>query len=470
MEGQGLQFALPLSHCVSLIVHVMVSTQGQVYSFTVHSKSREGFYEPFGSAAVRVAPLIVPTHLLVKSCSHDSVTVQWVMSRVPPAGGSGVQGGQPVVTCPEGRVLFTMQGSVVTRSSPAFDIPCSSNESVPSSYTIQGLTNNAIYALSIEARNPLAAQGGGPAESYTPWVGTSGLNTVQASPVASPFDLQIRGVTAFSAMLTWRAGMQGVRARAYWIEYTALSPGANRGAFRTQHVGGPGTMQGLNVTGLSSGYQYSIIVRAETPSGIKAPYDAAPAVTTPIATPTRLSVAAVDAQYVSFSWLPAAKGWDFKTLMGSAADHESAQADTDPVLPTNLALVLTRLSDGHQTTFGPFAALSSWAQVGPLELGTTYNASLIARAATGDELIPPVSFPHTCHSPQPSPLPLLSFSSPVVSSPFLSAMLLEAQSPVTMDCGAAKLSYCVRGCSVICIANSNMRLSGASVSIMNQLG
>jgi len=356
-----------------------------VYSFTIHSKSAEGFYEPFGSAAVRASPLIVPTHLSVKSCSYDSVTVQWAMSPVSPIVG-------PAVTCPEGRVLFTMQGSVVTRSSPVFSIPCASNASLLGIYTIEGLTNNAIYLMTLEARKAVTDGAWAITDAYTPWIGTSGPNIVEASPVASPFDLKIRGVTAFSAMLTWRSGIQGVRARAYSIEYTSSSPGAKEGAHLTLHVGGPGTLQIFNVTGLSSGCQYSIKVRAETPSGVLAPYDGLPVITTPIATPTGLYVASVDSQYVSFSWQPAAKGWNFKTLLGSDSGQESAEP---LVLPTNLGLVLTRLSDGHQTTFGPFAALSSWAQVGPLQLGTEYNASLIATAGTGDSLIPPVSMPET---------------------------------------------------------------------------
>jgi hypothetical protein len=293
-----------------------------------------------------------------------------------------------------------MQGSVVTRSSPVFSIPCASNASVLSSYTIEGLTNDAIYSMTVEARKAVTDGAWAIADAYTPWIGTSGPNIVEASPIASPFDLKIRGVTAFSAMLTWRSGIQGVRVRAYIIEYTSSSPGAKKGAHRTSHVGGPGTLQIFNVTGLSSGYQYSIKVRAETPSGVLAPYDESPVITTPIATPTGLYVASVDNQYVSFSWHPAAKGWNFKTRLGSESEQESAEPD--PVLPTNLSLVLTRLADGHQTTFGPFAALSSWAQVGPLQLGTEYNASLIATADTGDSVIPPVSMPETSNVKHPN--------------------------------------------------------------------
>jgi len=393
--------------------------EGQTYSFSVHSKSAQGFYEPFGTTAVVAAPLVVPMNLAVKSCSSKSVTVMW---RLPPIaggigatgdGGGGAGGGQ--VQCPQGRVLYRQAGSTVTGSSEVFAIPCALNETLPGYYTIQPLTNNAIYTLTLEARQlilPLST-GGGEVDAYTPWVGTAGLNIVEASPISSAFDLKIVGVTASSALMTWRAGIEGVRARAYKIEYTPqmCAAGAKEGVHQLQHVGGPGTRQQLNVTGLTSGCQYSIIVRAVTPSGVVAPYDGAPAVTTPLATPTDIHVEAVNADMVLFAWLPSLFGGD------SWADAHP------PALPTDLFIVVERLSDGEKTTFGPFAALSTSAEVGPLTIGVQHSATLLAKASSGDLVIPPSRASVLCLPlPRPAGLRVAFISATAITLAFRTSL------------------------------------------------
>ena len=397
---------------------------GRTYSFTLHSKSAEGFYEPAGSSAVEAAPLVVPTNLEVKSCSSSSVTVTWTLPPVSPVStssdGSANVGG--VIVCPEGRVRFTQEGSIVTASSPSFPLSCKANESVTGQYTVQGLKNNVIYKISLEARRAqpqVGASSGGASvlEAYTPWVGTAGPNLVEASPISSPFALQIIGVTATSAMLTWRSGLEGVRAQRYQIEYTALSPAARQGVRQVRHVGGPGTIQQLNVTGLSPGHQYTIKVRAVSPSGIVAPYDGTPAITTPVATPTGILVAAVDAETVSFSW--GAAGLQLEAEGIDAAPLSAGEI----AFPTDLIILVERLSDGSTQTFGPFAALSSSASVGPLELGTRHRATIIARTASGDSVVPPEGSSVDCLPlPRPDGVRVSEISEAEISIAFRASM------------------------------------------------
>jgi hypothetical protein len=168
--------------------------EGESYSFTVHSKSRQGFYEPFGSAAVVAAAFVVPINLAVKACSTSSVTLRWDMPPATIARSAVVQ----ALRCPEGRFLITQLGSVVTASSEIFQIPCAANQTVAGFYTIQALTNNVVYTLALEARRTRETGGVGlegfQANTAT-WMRTAGPNVVETSPIASVFDLKIGGVT-----------------------------------------------------------------------------------------------------------------------------------------------------------------------------------------------------------------------------------------------------------------------------------
>ena len=271
--------------CLRTDIHVDVVTHACMHVAQVHSKSAQSFYEPAGTERVLAAPLIVPTGLTVtrrfifvitcppramQACmrvrsarltvarsDESSLTVAWEM---PPTGAGAA--------CPEGRLLFTEQGSIVTASSDAFAIPCNASHVLRGEYVIQGLVNDRVYTLELQARAtvpPPAATdvSGGSTISYTPWVGTAGASVVQGSPIAEPAHLRVAGVTAESVVLTWRGTVRGVRARSYRVRYALVSApeaasatggAAAEGEHEVLHVGGPGALQTLNVTGLASGW------------------------------------------------------------------------------------------------------------------------------------------------------------------------------------------------------------------------
>ena len=84
-------------------------TEGQIYSFSVHSKSVKGFYEPAGTSAVLAAPTVVPSNLTIKACAATAITVSWDFPAMP-----NDESGKGLARCPQGRILFTQRGSVVT--------------------------------------------------------------------------------------------------------------------------------------------------------------------------------------------------------------------------------------------------------------------------------------------------------------------------------------------------------------------
>jgi hypothetical protein len=199
-----------------------------------------------------------------------------------------------------------------------------------------------------------------------------------------------------------------VRARAYKIEYSARDPAARQGVCESLHVGGPGTIQSFNVTQLSSGYQYTFKVLSITPSGVEAPFDGIPAVTTPLVTPTGIYVLAVDGALVSFGW------------QGAAAGIAGAEAF---VLPNDLLILVVSLVDGASTAFGPFGATSRSAQVGPLVLGVKHRASVVSRAATGDSVMPPIgAFVDFIPLPRPAGLRISSISATSLTLAFRSSL------------------------------------------------
>ena len=91
-------------------------------------------------------------------------------------------------------------------SSQPFGIPCSAHHSLTGSAVLEDLINNGVYSLKLEIRTALDTLGSGETV-YTPWIGTAGPNVVEGSPIAEAHDLQIVGVRAESAVMTWRAGV-----------------------------------------------------------------------------------------------------------------------------------------------------------------------------------------------------------------------------------------------------------------------
>ena len=188
--------------------------------------------------------------LTVARSDEASLTVAWEM---PPTGAEAA--------CPEGRLLFTQQGSMVTASSDVFAVPCNASHVLRGEYVIRGLVNDRVYTLELQARAAVPPPAGtdvsgGSTVSYTPWVGTAGANVVQGSPIAEPAHLRVAGVTAESVMLTWRGTVGGARARSYRVRYAPVPApaAAAEGEHEVLHVGGPGALQTLNVTGLASGW------------------------------------------------------------------------------------------------------------------------------------------------------------------------------------------------------------------------